>query len=197
MSLKEKILGFREKRPVAFQVSVVAAMIIFAVLVFAVMMSTREKVVRQKMTLPAPKVSVTAAQVGPTRVRITGEGTVSPLREIDIVPQVGGRVVYMSPAMVDGGMFSEGEVLLRIDPEDYKLAVKSAEARVKDLESKMMLTEEEAEAAQEEWKIQNNDDGTSPPPLVAKEPQLAAARAAWPGPWLISTRRSSTSDGRR
>jgi RND family efflux transporter MFP subunit len=182
MSLKEKILGFREKRPVAFQVSIVAAMITVAILIFAVMMSTREQVVRQKMTLPAPKVNVTTAQVGPTRVRITGEGTVSPLREIDLVPQVGGRVVYMSSAMVDGGMFSEGEVLLRIDPEDYKLAVKAAEARVKDFESKLMLTEEEAEAAREEWKLQKGDnDDSSPPPLVAKEPQLAAARAALAG----------------
>ena len=181
MSLKEKILEFRDKRPVAFQVSVIAAMILVAVLVVAGMMSTREEVVRQKMTLPAPKVIVMPAEVGPTRVRITGEGTVSPLREIDIVPQVGGRVVYMSPAMVDGGMFSEGEVLLRIDPVDYQLAVKAAQARVKDFESKQMLTEEEAEAAREEWKIQSDDDGTSPPPLVAKEPQLAAAKAALAG----------------
>jgi len=181
MSLKEKILEFRDKRPVAFQVSVVAAMIIVAILVVAGMMSTREEVVRQKMTLPAPKVIVMPAEVGPTRVRITGEGTVSPLREIDLVPQVGGRVVYMSPAMVDGGMFSEGEVLLRIDPVDYQLAVKAAQARVKDFESKQMLTEEEAEAAREEWKIQSDDDGTSPPPLVAKEPQLAAAKAALAG----------------
>ena len=158
MSLKEKILEFRDKRPAAFQASVVAAMIVVAILIVAGMMATREEVVRQKMTLPAPKVIVIPAEVGPTRVRITGEGTVSPLREIDLVPQVGGRVVYMSPAMVDGGMFSEGEVLLRIDPLDYQLAVKAAQARVKDLESKQMLTEEEAEAAREEWKIKNDDD---------------------------------------
>ncbi len=97
MSLKEKILEFREKRPAAFQVSVIAALIIVAILIFAVMMSTREEVIRQKMTLPAPKVKTAVAEVGPTRVRITGEGTVSPLREIDLVPQVGGRVVFMSP----------------------------------------------------------------------------------------------------
>ena len=181
MSLKEKILEFRDKRPAAFQVSVIAAMIIVAILIFAGMMATREEVVRQKMTLPSPKVSVMPAEVGPTRVRISGEGTVSPFREIDLVPQVGGRVVFMSPAMVDGGMFSEGEILLRIDPVDYQLAVKAAQARVKDFESKQMLTEEEAEAAREEWKIQNDDDGTSPPPLVAKEPQLAAAKAALAG----------------
>jgi RND family efflux transporter MFP subunit len=181
MSLKQKIKDFRDRRPVAFQAAVVVVMIIVAVLIFAAMMATREEVVRQKMTLPAPKVKTSVAEVGPTRVRITGEGTVSPLREIDLVPQVAGRVVFMSPALVDGGMFEKGDILFRIDPVDYELAVQSALARVKDLESKMMLTEEEAEAARYEWKIQNDDDGTSPPPLVAKEPQLAAARAALDG----------------
>jgi RND family efflux transporter MFP subunit len=181
MSLKEKILEFREKKPAAFQVSVVAALIIAAILIFAAMMSTREQVVRQKMTIPAPKVRTAVAEVGPTRVRITGEGTVAPLREIDLIPQVGGKVVFMSRTLVDGGEFEKGDVLLRIDPVDYELAVQSALARVKDYESKMMLTEEEAEAAQEEWKIQTGDDGSSPPPLVAKEPQLAAARAALEG----------------
>jgi len=181
MSLRQKIRDFRDRRPAAFQASVAAAMVVVAVLIFAGMMANREEVVRQSMTLPAPRVKVSPAEVGPTRVRITGEGTVSPLREIDLIPQVGGRVVYISPALVDGGMFSNGDVLLRIDPVDYELAVQSALAKVRDLESKLMLTEEEAEAAREEWKIQTGDDGTSPPPLVAKEPQLAAARAALEG----------------
>jgi len=182
MSLKEKILEFRDKRPGAFQASVVALLIVTALLIFAVMMTSRKEVTRQRMTLPAPRVNVKAADVGPTRVRITGEGTVSPLREIDLVPQVGGRVVFMSPALVDGGMFSKGDVLFRIEPVDYELAVKAARARVKDLESRLMLTEEEAEAAREEWEIQNGDrNETAPPPLVAKEPQLAAANAALAG----------------
>jgi RND family efflux transporter MFP subunit len=182
MSLKEKIIGFRDRRPAAFQVTLVLIFILGAALVFALMMATREDVTMQRMTIPAPRVKVMTADVGPTRVRITGEGTVSPLREIDLVPQVGGRIVFMSRALVDGGMFKKGELVLSIDPVDYQLAVKSAEARVKDLESILLLTEEEAEAAREEWKISNGDqEDSDPPPLVAKEPQLAAARAALDG----------------
>jgi RND family efflux transporter MFP subunit len=78
--------------------------------------------------------------------------------------------------MVDGGSFRKGEILLRIDPTDYELAVKSAEARVKDLESALLLTIEEAEVALEEWKL-SGGKGEEPPPLVAKQPQLEAARA--------------------
>ncbi|MCK4550257.1 MAG: hypothetical protein KAU49_08795, partial [Candidatus Krumholzibacteria bacterium] len=70
MRLKEKIIDFRDRRPAAFQAVVVALLIVVAILIFAVMMETREEVARQKMTLPAPIVKVTKAEVGPERVRI-------------------------------------------------------------------------------------------------------------------------------
>jgi RND family efflux transporter MFP subunit len=93
---------------------------------------------------------------------------------------VGGKVVYVSPSLVNGGKFGKGDTLLGIDPVDYELAVTLAEAKVKNSESLLRLAEEEAAAAQEEWRLLHADDSQSeekPPPLVAKEPQLAAATA--------------------
>jgi RND family efflux transporter MFP subunit len=70
-------------------------------------------------------------------------------------------------------------MLLKIDSVDYELAVTLAAARVKDSESALQLAREEAAAAQEEWRLLNEDqpDSKAPPPLVAKLPQLEAARA--------------------
>jgi RND family efflux transporter MFP subunit len=102
------------------------------------------------------------------------------LREIQLVPQVNGKVVSMSPVLVDGGEFKKGDVLLRIDPLDYQLAVTLAKARVKDSESRLRVAEEEAAAAKEEWRLLYQDKREKvedPPALVAKEPQLAAAKA--------------------
>jgi RND family efflux transporter MFP subunit len=113
-------------------------------------------------------------------VFIRGEGTVRPLREINLVPEVSGKVVFLSPAMVNGGAFQKGEVLLRIDPVDYRLAVTLAGARIKDAESKLKYVQAEAEAAREEWRLHLSDGSktqSEPPPLVAKEPQLMAAQA--------------------
>jgi RND family efflux transporter MFP subunit len=104
---------------------------------------------------------------------------VRPLREISLIPEVSGRVVFVSPKMVDGGDFARNEMLLKIEPEDYRLAVTLAAARVKDSESALQLAREEAAAAQEEWRLLNKDqpESNAPPPLVAKLPQLEAARA--------------------
>ena len=176
MTIIDKIRQFTETRPRTAQVVFTAGVILIGFLVFMALMATRSEVRRTKATLPPPLVSAIAADVGPRTVLISGEGTVRPLREIDLVPQVSGKIVYISPAMRDGGSFGKGETLLCIDPTDYELAVKSAEARVKDLESVLLLTIEEAEVALEEWKL-SGGEGDEPPPLVAKKPQLEAARA--------------------
>ncbi len=184
MSFTEKIKKMMDSRPKAFQAALTIVIILIAVIVFAGLMGTRKKIGKRTASIPMPKVRTITAHVGPQRVRITGEGTVTPLREINLVPQVGGKVVFIDPALADGGEFVKDDTLLRIDPVDYKLGVKSAEARVRDLESRLMLAVEESEAAREEWSLQvgeKNGAMDSPPPLVAKEPQLAAARAALDG----------------
>ena len=181
MTLMQRIQGFRERRPFLFHGAVAAAVVLLAVAVFAALMATRSRPAKRQIVLPTPRVRAVTAVVGPTPVRVSGEGTVTPLRSIDIVPQVGGRVIEISPSLVDGGHFMKGDVLLRIDPVDYQLAVENAVARVKDAESRLLLAEEEVEAAREEWRLQTGDDGSAPPPLVAKEPQLDAAKASLEG----------------
>jgi RND family efflux transporter MFP subunit len=125
-------------------------------------------------------VTAVPIQIDDLAIPIIGEGTVRSLREIQLVPQVSGRIVYASTALADGGDFKKGEILLRIDPVDYQLAVTLARARVKDSESFLKLAQEEAAAAREEWYLLNKDKpegNREPPALVAKLPQLEAAKA--------------------
>ncbi|CAB1081451.1 Membrane fusion protein of RND family multidrug efflux pump [Olavius algarvensis Delta 1 endosymbiont] len=147
---------------------------------FLALTASKPQLKRTKPPVPVPMVRVAKIETGPQSIIIRGEGTVRPLREIELVPQVGGKIVYVSPVMVDGGEFRDGDTLLRIDPLDYKLAVTLARARVKDAESRLKVAEEEAASAIDEWRLiyQNSKEvDKEPPALVAKEPQLAAARA--------------------
>jgi RND family efflux transporter MFP subunit len=93
---------------------------------------------------------------------------------------VGGNIVFVSPVLIDGGEYKKGDVLVKIDPQDYRLAVTLAEAQVKDSESRLRVAEEEAASSIEEWQLlyqSNKNSGREIPALVAKEPQLAAAKA--------------------
>jgi len=148
---------------------------------FLILTANKPQLKKTKPPAPIPMVSAVPVKIDDVAVPIVGEGTVWPLREIQMVPQVSGPIIYISPALIDGGGFKKGEVMARIDPADYQLAVTLARARIKETESSLKLAEEEAAAAQEEWQLLNEDTPGSPrrklPALVAKLPQLEAAKA--------------------
>ncbi|MGD8916771.1 MAG: efflux RND transporter periplasmic adaptor subunit [Syntrophobacterales bacterium] len=168
----------RKKRVVQLAISI--TFVALGVLGFWALTASKPEMERRKPPVPVPMVRTMAVKTGPQKVYIQGEGTVGPLREINLVPQVGGKVVYASPSMVNGGVFRKDDLLLRIDPVDYQLAVTLARAKVKDAESRLQVAEEEAAAARDEWRLLyegSSKENSKPPPLVAKEPQLAAAKA--------------------
>ena len=141
---------------------------------------SRPPIQKQQVAAPVPVVRTIEVQTASQSVVVRGEGTVRPLKVIDLVPEVDGKVVHMAASLINGGQFKKGEVLLEIEPEDYRLAVTLAQAKVKSSESQLRLAEEEAEVAREEWSQLFLDDSKQeqePTPLVLKQPQLAAAKA--------------------
>ncbi len=164
----------------ALHIFIAAALVIFGILVMRALMASKPEMKKARPTVKAPIVRTIKVKTGEKTIHIQGEGTVRPVREIELIPQIAGTIVYISPALINGGIFSEGETLLQIDPRDYRLAITLAEAGVKDAESHLQLTQQEAATAREEWRQHTTSEPAGDPkpsPLVAKEPQLAAARA--------------------
>jgi RND family efflux transporter MFP subunit len=77
---------------------------------------------------PVPLVRVLTVEPEAVQLRVRTHGTVVPRTESELIPQVAGPVVWVSPALVSGGFFEEGEPLLRIDPRDYEASLESARA---------------------------------------------------------------------
>jgi len=134
-----------------------------------------------------PTVGTVAAETldGPLTVR--GSGTVRPRAEIELAPQVGGRVEWMSRSLVSGGRVRNGEVLLRIEDDDYRNAVQQARAQVAQDQVGVLQAEEEARIARQEYDQfvdrrardgAATDSAAQASGLVFREPQLEAARAA-------------------
>jgi RND family efflux transporter MFP subunit len=59
---------------------------------------------------------------------IESQGTVRPRTETAISAEVAGVIVSVSPDFVPGGVFEKDDVLLRIDPTNYEVALEQAEA---------------------------------------------------------------------
>ena len=155
--------------------SIAAILILSGVIGLKTLIASKSDLQKKRPPVPIPPARTITVKTAAHPVIITGQGTVRPIKEIRLVPQVNGKIVYVSSALVNGGAFNKGDLLLRIDPADYQIAVTLAQARIKDSESKHQLAIEEAAMGRQEWMQLNSD--SNPPPLVAKEPQLAAALA--------------------
>ncbi|MBN1852850.1 MAG: efflux transporter periplasmic adaptor subunit [Pirellulales bacterium] len=62
--------------------------------------------------------------------RVLGYGTAKPAQVWQAVAEVKGRIIEIHPQLKAGAMLQEGEVLLRIDPVEYELAVAQFEADI-------------------------------------------------------------------
>lgn len=77
-----------------------------------------------------PLVRAATVEARPIQLRVHAQGTVAPRTETDLVAEVAGRVVWISPALVAGGFFEEGEPLLRLETDDYEVALERASAQL-------------------------------------------------------------------
>lgn len=78
----------------------------------------------------APLVEIVELSPETVRFAVESQGTVQPLTQTALSAEVAGTIVSMSDGFVAGGSFVAGEVLLRIDPTNYEVAVERAEATV-------------------------------------------------------------------
>ncbi len=85
----------------------------------------------------APIVRTWVAQSETVQLTVKAHGTVVPRTESDLVPEVAGRITQVSQNLVSGGFFTAGEVLLEVDPVDYRLAVDQASAGLSSARSEL------------------------------------------------------------
>ncbi len=52
-------------------------------------------------------------------LKVHSQGSVMPSMESQLIPEVSGRVVWMSPKLVAGGFFNKGDALIRVEPQNY------------------------------------------------------------------------------
>lgn len=75
-----------------------------------------------------PLVRVIEVSAEPVQMTAKTNGTVIPRTQSELVPEVSGRVVGISPDLVSGGFFKAGDLLLEIDPTDYEVQLEQARA---------------------------------------------------------------------
>jgi RND family efflux transporter MFP subunit len=101
----------------------------------ALLIATGPELEQTAPVVSAPLVRVVEAHPQTIQLTTLAQGSVVPSTESELVPEVSGRIISMSPALVSGGFFTQGEVLLTVDPLDYEVALEQARANLARAES--------------------------------------------------------------
>lgn len=122
-----------------------------------------------------PVVTTVTPTALPFRPVIELNGVVQARTVTRIIPQVSGRVVNVGDDFRPGASVSKGDILFVIDPADYQLAVERTLAEIAVARSDLARLEAEAAAEREIW--QGQFPNRTIPDLIARVPQIAAAKA--------------------
>lgn len=107
---------------------IVAGVLLFAVIVAYGLVVTAPQPVQVEPEEIATSIRVVEVQRERIQLVVTSQGSVVPHTESELIPEVNGRVQWMSPNLVTGGYFARDEVLLRIDDRDYRSTVARSQA---------------------------------------------------------------------
>lgn len=129
---------------------------------------------KEEVIRAVPVLTSVAAREDVT-LTVSAQGEVQPRTQIYIVPQVSGKITYMSPSFIEGGRFKKGDLLVRVDPAEYELRVTQAKANVAQAQTVLTREASESDIARKDWDDLGN--GQAATPLTLRAPQMAEAAA--------------------
>lgn len=104
-------------------------------------------------------------------------GEVTATRTLALRPEVGGTIVSLSDNLTPGGAVSKGDVLVRLDDRELKLAVAQAEAEIHQIEARISVEQGQHERALRDLERLPGNLTESQRKLVLRAPQMAALKA--------------------
>ena len=122
---------------------------------------------------PPLQVEIIQAEESEQLVKVYASGVVQSSHQVNLVPQVQGKVVYTATDLRPGRRFDKGDVIAKIEQADYKLAVSQERSRVEQAKLTLTMEKERELDAQREWELLGNTGDA--PELASRKPQLRLA----------------------
>jgi len=172
--MSERIMN----KPIAAVVSL--GLIAGAVLVAAVLVITKPKAEKVLPPKRAELVNVQSLKPTDETVVLQLTGTATPARWVKLRSRVSGEVVGIAPGFIDGGLLTEGEAMLTLDPVDYELALAQSEAALEKARFDYKIELGRQDVAKREWELLKPEGAVSAleKELALRTPHLKASQAA-------------------
>ncbi len=144
------------------------------------LIASRPSVPRVDYEAQPTLVEVITVHARDEQARLQAYGTVRAHRELTLFPRVEGYVIAQHDDLIDGGLVRAGEVLLKIDPQDYRLAVDTERGNLARVEFELQVEQGNQVVAHQEWDLLEPSIETSEMGrlLALRQPHLKEKRAA-------------------
>ncbi len=143
-----------------------------------VIFSTEPTAQREAQTRKtAALVDVIDVTRGDYRPTLTVLGQVQAARDVVMRPRVSGQIINLEPAFVPGGLLSEGEPLIYLDPADFERAVATRRSELRQVEAELAIEQGRQRVAQREYELLGEEIDDENRSLVLREPQIEQIRA--------------------
>ncbi len=175
-----------------FKVFLPIVILAAALSVVVIMFVTKPTVPRAPRAQQTWLVETMTAKSTNEAVTIEAMGTVIPAQSTNLKARVAGPIDWISPMLVPGSYFTEGDNLVRIEEQDYELAlaqrksdlriaqanVISAKQQLIDAKRDLKVEEGSQAIAKQEYELIGSNITDAQRDLVLRKPQLESARAA-------------------
>lgn len=135
--------------------------ILIAVFIAGLIVKLTKKPEKKRPQRTAYAVEVLELNAGSEKVTLQATGTVTPAVGITLRARVSGEIVEVAPEFINGGFFERGDVVLKIDPVDYQLALEQKKAALAEAEYQLKLEKGQRDIAAREWELLGSGDEAS------------------------------------
>jgi len=122
-------------------------------------------------------VDVTEVQKGDYRPVIRAMGTVVAEHDVSLQPRVAGRILSRSDDFTPGGFVKKGQVIVEIDPADYRNSLAQRKSDLERAVSDLQLEMGRQNVAEQDYRAMGRELSGQHRDLVLRRPQLMAAKA--------------------
>ena len=140
------------------------------------LVSTKPQPKKSALVNKGTVVEVTTVRELSKRITVRARGTVMPARQVVLGTEVGGKVINVASNLQPGGKFAKGDIIARVDPSDYRIAVEQQFALVDSAAAQLQVEESRVAVAKREWEMfGSKGKGTANKQLALREPQMRSA----------------------
>lgn len=107
---------------------------------------------------------------------IVAQGTVQPVQDVVLRPQVAGKVVSLGESFTPGGFVEKGDVVMRIEQADYRNMLAQRKSELRQALSDLAVEKGRQDAAKAEYRYLDEELSDNNRALVLREPQYEAAK---------------------